>query len=182
VAASITWQDDRVPHPGQPIATTRRTFLRGLLGATSAGTVAALSGCDIFAATNSPPPAEPVPPELAGFLAATTALGDRYDATLAAVNALPATVGQIRDAHRAHAVALAKAIGAPTPTASPGGAGPSGAPSAPTDRDQALAALVTAEKAAHDAAVTECLASSPRYAALLGSIAAARQTHLVGLA
>jgi hypothetical protein len=181
VAASITWQDDRVPHPGQPIATTRRTFLRGLLGVSSAGAAAALSGCDIFA-SNSPPPAEAVPPELAGFLAATTALGDRYDATLAAVDALPATVGRIRDAHRAHAVALAKAIGAPTPTASPGGAGPSGAASAPTDRDQALAALVTAEKAAHDAAVTECLASSPRYAALLGSIAAARQTHLMALA
>jgi hypothetical protein len=41
-----------------------------------------------------------------------------------------------------------------------------------------LAALVTAEKAARDDAVNECLGSPPPFAALLGSIAAARASHL----
>jgi hypothetical protein len=180
-----------VPHPDQPIpsavrtpirgaaATSRRAFLGGLLGVAGAGalgvgSLATLTGCDIFGPSN--PPTDPVPPALQGFLAATSALGDRYDATLAAVSSLPAKVGQIRDAHRAHARALAQAIGAPTPA-------PSGSPGGvPTDQDQALAALVAAEKAAQQEAVTECLASTPRFAALLGSIAAARATHLVALA
>jgi hypothetical protein len=182
-----------VPHPDQPIPsavrtpvggdsaspTSRRAFLRGLLGvagagALGAGSLATLTGCDIFGPSD--PPADPVPPALQGFLAATSALGDLYDATLAAVTSLPARVGQIRDVHRAHARALAQAIGAPTPA-------PSGSPGrAPIDHDQALAALGAAEKAAHEAAVAECLASTPRFAALLGSIAAARATHLVALA
>ena len=163
-----------MPPPGQPIATTRRTFLRGLLGVTSAGTVAALTGCDIFA-TDSPPAAEPVPPKLAGFLAATNALGDRYDATLAAVDSLPATVGQIRDTHRAHVGALAQALGQPTPSPS------SSTQAVPTDRDRALSSLISAEKAAREEAVKQCLASPPRFAALLASIAAARATHQVAL-
>lgn len=158
--------------------TSRRAFLRGVLGVAGAGalgvgSLATVTGCDVFGSAAAP--ADQVPPALKGFLESTSALGDRYDATLAAVDSLPATVGQIRDAHRAHARALAQAIGAPTPapSASPG--------RIPIDRDQALAALVTAEKAAHDEAVAECLATSPRFAALLGSIAAARATHQVGL-
>jgi hypothetical protein len=183
-----------VPHPDQPIPsavrmpvhgdsaapTSRRAFLGGLLGvagagALGAGSLATLTGCDILRPSN--PPADPVPPALQGFLAATSALGDRYDATLTAVSSLPPRVGQIRDAHRAHARALAQAIGALTPA--PSGSSSGGAP---TDHDQALAALVAAEKAAHQEAVAECMASTPRFAALLGSIAAARATHLVALA
>jgi hypothetical protein len=184
VAPPVTWQDDRVPRPDQPVHSaartdlaSRRAFLRGLLGVTGVGVLGAgsLAGCDIFGG-DSTPPSDPAPPALAGFLGATVALGDRYDATLAAVDSLPATVGQIRDAHRAHAKALAQAIGVPTPGAK---ASPTGVP---TSRDAALAALVAAEKTGHEQAVTECLGSTPRFAALLGSIAAARATNLVGLA
>jgi hypothetical protein len=181
-----------VGHPDQPLpsamhapggnraaSTGRRAFLRGLVGvagtgALGVGPLASLAGCDIFGSDR--PPVDQVPPELASFLTATVALGDRYDAALAAVDSLPATIGQIRDAHWAHARAIAQAIGAPTPSPS------TSRGDAPTDRDQALAALVTAEKAAHEEAIAECLASSARFAALLGSIAAARATHLVGLA
>jgi hypothetical protein len=163
-----------VPHPDQSIGlASRRVFLRGLIGAAGAGSLATLTGCDIFG--SKPPAAEPVPPVLQGFLAATNALGDRYDATLAAVDSLPATVGQIRDAHRAHAKALAQAIGAQTP--SPG----QSASAAPTDKTQAISALLAAERAAHDQAVKECLDSPARFAPLLASIAAARATHVVGL-
>jgi hypothetical protein len=190
VAPPVTWQDDRVPHPDQPVQpgrglpaartdlASRRVFLRGLLGVTGVGVLGAgsLAGCDIFG-SDSAPPTEATPPALSGFLNATVALGDQYDAALATVDSLPATVGQIRDAHRAHAKALAKAIGVATPSAK---ASPTGG--APATRDEALAALVAAEKTGHDQAETECLKSPPRFAALLGSIAAARATHLVGLA
>lgn len=164
-----------MPHPDQSIGVaSRRAFLRGLLGVVGAGTAATLTGCDMFGSEPATEQ-EPTPPALQGFLAATLALGDRYDATLAAVNSLPATVGQIRDAHRAHARSLAEAIGAPAP--SPGAP----ASDAPTDPAQALSALLVAERAAHEDAVKACLESSSRYAPLLASIAAARATHIVGL-
>lgn len=152
----------------RPPVASRRAFLRGFAGFAGAGAVASLAGCDLFGGSSPP---DPEPHALAGFLAATVALGGLYDGTLKAVDALPATVGAIRDAHRAHAKAIAEAIGEPTPPAA-------ASASAPTDRTAAIAALIAAEKTASADAVTECLAASPRFAALLGSIAAARATHL----
>ena len=153
---------------------SRRGFLRGLLavaGATTmgAGSAAALAGCDVLTGGEND---EVEPHELDAFLLSTVALGDRYDATLAAQPAMASTLTAPRDAHRAHAQALADALGRPVPTA-PASAGP-----VPTDRALALADLAGAEKAGRDAAVTACMAGAPRLAALLGSIAAARASHL----
>lgn len=153
----------------RPPVASRRAFLRGFAGLAGAGAVTSLAGCDLFGG-GSPP--DPEPHALAGFLAATVALGGLYDATLKAVDALPAAVGAIRDAHREHAKAIAEAIGEPTPQPA------ASASAAPTDRTAAIAALIAAEKTAGADAISECLAASPRFAALLGSIAAARATHL----
>jgi hypothetical protein len=170
----MTWQDVQV-HNDAPRAagsTSRRAFLRGvagLAGVAVAGT--ALAGCDFLGGGGGDKQTDQ-PSPLLGFLTATSALADRYDATITAVPALAATLTPIRDAHRAHVKALATALG----TTAPGTAPPATRP--PTDGPSAMSALVTAEKAARDDAVAACLAAAPRYAPLLGSIAAARATHL----
>jgi hypothetical protein len=161
-------------------------FVRGLAGLAGVGmlrtiglgSLATLAGCDVFGAGEQAP--DPEPATLQDLLSATATLGDRYSAALATTDSLPTTVGQIRDAHRAHARALAQAIGAPTPRPSTSVTNGSGK-AAPASREATLAALVAAEKDAHADAVAECLASSSRFAGLLGSIAAARATHLVAL-
>jgi hypothetical protein len=169
-----------VPYPDPPSAqavgrqvTSRRAFLRcvlSLAGASVVGTgaLAGLAGCDIFGAEGNP--AAP-PAALTGLLSDTATLADRYDVAIASVATLATLLTPMRDAHRAHVQALAEAIGAPVPAARK-------ASSAPADREQALAALRTAEKAARDDAVNECVASPPQFAALLASIAAARASHM----
>jgi hypothetical protein len=180
----VTWQDVEVHNdaPGSrtgawtdPVtggSTSRRTFLRGvagLVGAAAAG--AALTGCGIFGGGGGPePPDQPQP--LLDFLAATSALADRYDATISEVPALIGALTPIRDAHRAHVRALADALGTSAPKSAPPATPP------PSDGPSATTALAAAEKGARDDAKAACLAAAPRYAPLLGSIAAARATHL----
>ena len=158
--------------PAARVSTSRRTFLRGvagLVGAAAAG--AALTGCGIFGGGGGPePPDQPQP--LLDFLAATSALADRYDATISEIPALIGSLTPIRDAHRAHVKALADALATTTPKSAPPATQP------PSDGPSAMAALVAAEKIARDDAIAACLAAAPRYASLLGSIAAARATHL----
>ena len=138
----------------------------GLIGAAGLGSAA---GCGAFAGAP-----EPQPHPLEGFIADTLALADRYGATIAAVPDLATMLTPIRDAHLAHAEALAAATGVELPAASDPGEGGS-VPSAP---QLALRALATAEAEARDAAVTECLAAGSWIAPLLGAIAAARSCHL----
>lgn len=176
---ACTWQYGRVSHPDSPSVSphtpvrSRRDFLRGVLASAATGVfgvsaAAGLAGCNPFAEPqDEPPPAD----ELAGFLGATVALGDRYDTTIAAVPALAEILTPMRDAHRAHADALASALGVPVPSG--GDADP-----APSGRSAALAALAEAEKSARTEAVAACLAASVRLAPLLGSIAAARASHV----
>jgi hypothetical protein len=143
----------------------------GLAGVslTGAAAAAALAGCDALP-TGGGDPGEPH--LLEGLLAATVALGDQYEAALAAVPALSAGLQPVLEAHRAHAASLAEAIGVSVPAASP-------PPSAvPSDRAGAVAALTASERAGRDAAVAACVEATPRLAALLGSIAAARASHL----
>jgi hypothetical protein len=170
----------RTTRPGNPDPTTpasltsRRSFLRGVVGLagvslTGAAAASALAGCEVLP-TGGEPAGEPH--ELEGLLGATVALGDQYETAIAAVPALSAGLQPVLDAHRAHAAALAEAIGVSVPPASP-------SPSpVPPVRAGAVAALVAAERAGRDAAVAACLEATPRLAALLGSIAAARASHL----
>lgn len=152
--------------PDLPADRTRRALLAGGIGLAGLG---ALAGCDLFSQA-APQPSGPHP--LDGLLAGTAALADRYDAAIRAVSTLAASLDPVRQTHRRHTTVLADAIGRPVPaTSAP--AGP-----APTDRAAAVAALATAEKAARDQAVSACLAAGPRLAALLGTMAAARASHL----
>ena len=153
-------------------STSRRAFLRGALGLVgTAAAGAALAGCGIFGDDGGPKPPEP-PSPLLDFMAATSALADRYDATISEVPALIAALTPIRDAHRAHVKALAQALGTTAPRSGPPATRP------PSDGPSAMTALVAAEKTGRDDAVAACLAAAPNYAPLLGSIAAARATHL----
>jgi hypothetical protein len=178
---ACTWQDGRVPHPdrapepraGHSPLTSRRTFLRGVLGAAGTGilgvgAVGGLAGCNPFA----DPEVEPQSHELEGFLIGIVALSDRYDTAIGSVAELGTILTPLRDAHRAHAQALAQALGVPVPPA--GGLGDS----IPADRDGAIAELAGAERSGRTEAVAACLAASSRLAPLLGSIAAARASHL----
>ncbi len=148
----------------------RRAVLRGLVAGLGAGIIgtAPLAGCDLINTGD-----EGVPPhQLSPFLAATVALGAEYDATLAAIPTLSTQLTPVRDAHRAHAAALANALGLPVPP------GPSTPPNAPSDSAAALTALAQREKSGRDEAVVACLSAPARVAALVASIAAARASHL----
>ncbi|HEU4420927.1 MAG TPA: hypothetical protein VFR67_00115 [Pilimelia sp.] len=158
-------------------APTRRAVLRAA-GAGAASLIGyALSGCDLFTDRTSPPPA---PDPLAPLLAETVELIGRYDAALAAHPALSDRLVPVREAHLAHATAIARLIGAPAPGGSPGTGTPSPSGSgtgAPADEKSTLAALRAAEQAGQRRAAQACLAAPAGRAALLGSVAAARATH-----
>ena len=145
---------------------TRRGFLVGVLGLAGLG----LTACDLLGDDTVEP--EPPPQGLVSLLAATGVLADSYDTTIAAVPTLSDRLTPIRDAHRAHVQALAQALRAPSPK--PGAS----RGVVPPDPPLALAALLASEKAAREDAFTECLDAPARYAPLVGSIAAARASHV----
>jgi hypothetical protein len=135
----------------------------GLLG--GAGLVG-LTGCGVF--SHEEPPGTTA---LDGFIASTATLADLYDATVTANPDLAAALTPLRDAHRAHLAALASAVGREAPAVGASEAAGSG-------QAAAFTALAEAEKAARTEAEAECLKATPRLAGLLGSIAAARATHV----
>ena len=163
-------------HDARPIRPTappgaragRRAVLVGAAGLLGGTGLVGLAGCSVFAG-------EDKQTALDGFLASTAALADRYDATVTANPDLAAALTPLRDAHRAHLAALAAAVGRPAPAVGSGQAVSGG-------RAAVYAALAEAEAAARTEAEAECLKSTPRLAGLLGSIAAARATHVEVLA
>ncbi|SDY52310.1 hypothetical protein SAMN05444365_102525 [Micromonospora pattaloongensis] len=176
-----------MPSRNEPAPTTnsapdgdvRRLSRRGLLRITAGATVtvpaAALTGCGLF---DRDPDTPPAPDPLAPLLAGALDLAARHEAAAAARPELADRLAPIAQAHRAHAAELARVIGAaaatPTATAGPTSAGPGGA----DDVRGMLADLRAAERAGQAAAVQACRAAPAARAALLGSIAAARATHL----
>jgi hypothetical protein len=149
---------------------TRRGLLRGLVAVVGVAGVGLTAGCDLIGGSGQAPADSPH--ALEGLLRETVALGDAYDGAIAAMPTLAPILSGPRDAHRAHAKALAQAISAPTPNPA----------SSPTriagDRDAVLASLVSAERKGRDSAQEACLATTARLAPLVGSIAAARACHL----
>ncbi|TML31994.1 MAG: hypothetical protein E6G35_03160 [Actinobacteria bacterium] len=148
---------------------TRRAVLASAVGA-GAGLV--VSGCWGRGAP-APPKPNPLAPALAGALA----LVDRYQATVAAYPDLAERLQPLLADHQAHVDALRRAMGTPSPTASPS-AGGSAAPGVADDPAAAVVALRAAEQAGQADASTACLAAAAEHAALLGSIAACRATHV----
>ncbi|HEX2355843.1 MAG TPA: hypothetical protein VHI50_05235 [Micromonosporaceae bacterium] len=149
---------------------TRRALLRaagtGAAGAAASG----LTGCGLFdgdpGPESSPDPLEPLRRD-AFRLAAL------YDAAVVAHPDLAARLNPIREAHLAHAEALATVIGGAS-SAAPDTA----APVAPGgDAKAALAELRAAEQDAQRTATQLCLEAPASRAALVGSIVAARACH-----
>jgi hypothetical protein len=141
--------------------------LRAFAATAGLAGVGAAAGCDLFGGEDGP---TDVSPELEGLLASTVALGDAYDAAIARIPSLADRLGGPRDAHRAHARALAQALGKPEPQ--PGNGSVEG-----TDEASVLAALRERESQEMNAAHAACLGGSARLASLLGTIAAARACH-----
>jgi hypothetical protein len=136
-----------------------------------------IAGCGLFGdgEENAQPPA---PDPLAPLLAEALALAGQHEAAIAALPDLADRLTPVAQAHREHAAALAKVTNVPAPsaTASPD---PSAAGSPPAaDAKSTLAALRAAEQKGQKAAAKACQAAPGERAALLGSIAAARASHL----
>jgi hypothetical protein len=150
---------------------SRRGVLRAATSVAGAAVAAPLAGCGLF---DREEPDEPDP--LDPLLAATVRLVAEYDAAIGAQPPLAARLTPLRDAHAAHAKALAQVIGRPASRLSPS---PAAADPASPGEDAAgtLARLRAAEKAGQDEAAAACLAAPADRTALLGSITAARATH-----
>ena len=147
---------------------------RSVLAAGVAGAAGLLTGCS-WLRPDPPPP--PPPDPLTPLVATATALVLAYDRTIAAHPDLSSRLSPVRDAHAAHAEALAELIR--QPPAGTGAAWVSPAPATvPPEPDQALAALRDAEQAAYGQAAEACLAAPAARAPTIGSVCAAIATHL----
>lgn len=155
-------------------STYSRRRLLGTATALAAGAtvVGGLGGCGLLDRDKPDPP-----DSLDPLLAATVALAARYDAAIANQPQLAERLTSLRDAHRAHAKALAQLIGRPASSLSPSPPATTTAPT-PADAAAAVAELRKAERSGQEAAADACLAAHPDRTALLGSIAAARASHL----
>ncbi len=159
----------------EPSPLSRRTVLRAGALLALGGAAAPLTGCGLFDREDPPTP-DPLAPLVeeslrlaAGLRAAATAHPD-----------LSARLVPLAEAHEAHATELTRVIGTPAPS---GTATPTASPSSgpPADQATTLTALRKAERAGRDTATQACAAAPAERAALLGSIAAARATHLEAL-
>jgi len=160
------------PVPG-PARLRRRT----LLGGAGGGLLAlGAAGCGPF---DDGPGSASAPAELAGVLAAAVTLASGYQATLLAQPGLADRLNPLLADHSAHISALLTATGQPTSPAPTATVTPSAVPG---DQAAALAQLRAAEQSAQVDAVAACVAAPAGYAALLGSIAACRASHVEALA
>jgi hypothetical protein len=144
---------------------SRRAVLRAALGGAAAA--AGIAACD---SPQQKPAAKPAPDPLNPFYRDTATLLGSYEATLTAQPGLSERLAPLRDAHRAHLQALAREIGPGLENSA------AGEPAAAS-----VAALLAAEQEAAAAAKAACLSAPSYRAALLGSIAAARASHVVVL-
>ncbi|WP_460847390.1 hypothetical protein [Phytohabitans suffuscus] len=136
-----------------------------------------ISGCGLFGdeQERAQPPA---PDPLAPLLAEALSLAGQHEAAITAFPVLADRLAPVAAAHREHATALTKLVRTPEPSGS-ASPDPSASPSPPGgDAKGTLAALRGAEQKGLKSATQACQAAPAERAALLGSIAAARATHL----
>ncbi|WP_204034512.1 hypothetical protein [Micromonospora qiuiae] len=138
------------------------------------GAAAPLTGCGLFD-SDEPPTPDPLAPMIdealrlaAGLRAAGVAHPDLAD-----------RLTPLAEAHEAHAAELARVTGTPLPSGPAASSGATGA--SPTDRAATLTALRHAERAGRDTASKACAEAPADRVALLGSITAARASHLEAL-
>lgn len=139
----------------------------GLLVAVTAPAAA----CDPFDRDPQPPPPDPLAPLVTGALE----LAAGYEAAVAAHPALADRLSPVAAAHRAHAAELARVTGRGTP--GPTTAGATASPPA-GDVTATLAALRAAEQRERETAARACADAPESRVALVGSVAAARASHL----
>jgi hypothetical protein len=139
---------------------------RGLFAAAAGAT--ALAGCGVF---DSGPDGPRAPDPLRPVLDEAVALATAYDRVAAVEPALARRLGPLAADHRAHAAELARVIGTTAPSAPA-----SAAPAAATIED-----LRAAVRAARQTADTACRQAPAARAALVGSIAACRASHIEAL-
>ncbi len=165
--------DGTTQHRGSP-GHSRRSLLRAGALVGLGGAAVPLTGCDLFdRGDDSPPPPDPLEP----LAAESAALEARHRAAVAAAPTLADRLTAVADAHRAHAEELRKVIGRPSSSGSPAATPTLTA----TDPDGVLAELRQAEQQGRESAAKACAAAPADRAALLGSIAAARATHVEAL-
>ncbi|NLU79990.1 hypothetical protein HCA58_16675 [Micromonospora sp. HNM0581] len=141
------------------------------------GAAAPLAGCGLLDRDGQPPQPDPLAPLLneslqlaAGLRATVDVHPDLADRLL-----------PLAESHEAHAAELARLTGVATAPATPT-VSPSGSPTAgPTDRSAAMAALRESERVGRESALQACAAAPAERVALLGSVAAARATHVEAL-
>jgi hypothetical protein len=180
----------------------RRTVI-GAVG--MVGVSAVLTGCTWTGTTASTP--QPPPDPLEPLRRSTHELVSHYRRVLDAHPRLAGMLAPLHTSHTAHLAALREVIDGPSPGANaPGGSpvppatppagrsappGPAWAPgvSSPpaeidvaAEPDAAVDDLRAAERRAFEEAVQACLDAAPERTAILGSICAARATHLEVLA
>ncbi|WP_176308706.1 hypothetical protein [Micromonospora sp. NBS 11-29] len=139
------------------------------------GVATPLTGCGLLDRDDAPPEPDALEP----LVAESLALEARHRAAATAVPALAGRLNPIADAHRAHADEMRRMIGRPAPSGTPT-PGPSGSPV--TGRAAVLTELRRAEQQGQTNAARACAAAPAERAAMLGSIAAARATHVEALA
>lgn len=120
----------------------------------------------------------------------TLTLIDAYDQAINASPEIAVPLGQLRDEHRQHALALAGLMGTVKPSISPA-PNPSGAsvspsqsvttPSTSASPQPALASLSTAEKTAQMNAAAASKTTPADRVAVLAAITACRATHVAAL-
>lgn len=175
-----------------PVPRTHRLTRRATLAGLGLGTLALATGCTLrkTASAADVVRADPLGP----LYTETTVLISTYDTAIADRPELIETIGQLRDEHRQHLIALASLIGIAAPTITPGpfASGTSASPSAPPSPAPTRSAddpvvvtrdsLREAEKIAQLNAVSACLDAPTARIAVLASIAACRATHVAALA
>ncbi|MFI7022486.1 hypothetical protein [Micromonospora sp. NPDC049900] len=157
---------------------SRRTVLRAGALLALGGAAVPLSGCGLFGGDERTPEPDPLDPLVdeawslaAGLRAAATAHPD-----------LAARLVPLAESHEAHAAELARLTGAATPSGSAVPTGASWSPAVPPGEPAAaLAALRQAERSGRESAKAACAAAPAERAAVLGSVAAARASHLEAL-
>lgn len=153
---------------------SRRAVLRAGALLALGGAAAPLTGCELLDRDTAP---DPLPDPLEPLVTGALDLAARHRAALGADPGLADRLTLIADAHQAHATELARVIGMTLPSAPPGVPPAIGA----DDRADALAALRDAEQQGREAAAKACADAPAERAALVGSIAAARATHVEAL-